>query len=106
MTLTYSNLRQCKTIAALTNIVIFATKKIFSHSNVTMAKKKTGHGGFWCLWPAQSQWKYKKSVTVWKIFESSSNLDQAESFSSNRLEMATVWSEHHHNLSIEGILYL
>ena len=66
-------------------------------------KKKTVHGGFWCLWAAFSQRKYKKSVTVWKIFESSSNLDQAEIYSSIRLEMATVWSEHPHNLSIEGI---
>ena len=75
-------------------------------NQINNGQKKTGHGGYWCLWLAQSQWKYKKSVTVWKISESSSNLDQAESFSSNRLEMATVWSEHHRNLSIEGILYL
>ena len=38
----------------------------------------------------------KKSVTIWKIFESCSSIS---------LEMATVWSEHHYYLSIEGDLY-
>ena len=47
-------------------------------------KKKNVHGGFWCIWHACFQWKYTKSVTVWKIFKNSSNLDQAESCSSNR----------------------
>ena len=36
---------------------------------ITMGKKKNVHGGFCCFWPACCQWKYKKSVTVWKIFE-------------------------------------
>ena len=70
---------------------------------VTMGKNKTYMA---VIMPLTGSMKTKKSVTVWKILESSSNVDQAKSCSSIRLEMATAWSEHHHNLSIEGILYL
>ena len=59
--------------------------------------RNTAHGIFLCLWPAWFHLKYKKSVTIWKIFESSSNLDQVEICCSIHLKMATVLSEHHRN---------
>ena len=82
-----------------------AALKSTASTSLTMGKKKTYMAVFDAFDRLGFNENIEKSVTVLNIFESSSSLDQAESCSSIRLEMATVWSKHPHNLSIEGIQF-